>query len=61
MNEQEALAQFIKPDKTRCNKCLNKLVDKSGRYMDCDSNGVSIEVCETCFDNDIKKRQGFYH
>lgn len=66
MNEVEALSQFINitDDGIRCQKCGSKLLQNSGPYKDkyFDANwGVpQIQVCETCFDNDIKSRWGYF-
>lgn len=66
LSRSEALAQFIdvSKDDNRCKKCAQELFKKSGPYQDkffVADNGVpQIQVCETCFDNDIKKRWGYF-
>lgn len=62
MNEEEALAQFITiPDSEKCGKCkkrISKSIDNvyPDKYFDAPWDKPQIEVCMTCFDNDIKSR-----
>jgi hypothetical protein len=62
MTESEALAQFITiPDSEKCGKCNNRLTKQIGnvypdKYFDAPWGKPQMEVCVTCFDNDIKSR-----
>lgn len=62
MSESEAIAQFITvQDKDKCGVCGRQIIRKTndvypGVYFQAPSDGPQIEVCERCFDNDIKSR-----
>jgi hypothetical protein len=63
VNEAEALAQFVTiEEKDKCGKCATRLVRKlpdntsPDKYFDAPWGKPQVEVCVTCFDNDIKSR-----
>jgi len=63
LNEHAALTQFAKLEKGKCAYCFKPIISGGiypNKFTECDANNVCVEVCGTCFDNNIKKRQGFY-
>lgn len=60
MNETDALSQFITDTKGRCPLCMMNLNLGGGRYYHWDEEKPKTEICERCFDGDIKKRWGYF-
>ena len=61
MNREEALSQFISiKDDTKCSKCYSVLNTNNGKYFYWGIDSPKVQVCENCFDKDIKKRWNYF-